>query len=109
SLAESDHQAGLGHDLAFAELAGAAQNTARTLALPGDPRDRGQARNELDVVVEDVGALGDDLCQRHLLALEVWGQDLDLTAGGLTAHLADDADEGRGSLVGQVVAVNGGD
>ena len=34
--------------------------------------------DDLDVVVEDVGALGDDLGQRHLLAAEVGRQDLDL-------------------------------
>ncbi len=71
-LAESDHQPGLGDDLVVAELAGEAQHAAGTLELRAAARDRVQARNDLDVVVEDVGTLGDDLCERHLLALEVW-------------------------------------
>src|SRR3712207_8108227 len=45
-----------------------------------------------DVVVEDVGALGDHLRQRHHLAAEVRGEHLDLAAGGLAADLADHAD-----------------
>src|SRR5256885_1506408 len=61
------------------------------------------------VVVEDVGALGDDLGQRHLVALEVGREHLDLAAGRLAADLADDADERARALVGQVVAVDAGD
>ncbi len=88
---------------------GEAQHAAGARELRAAARERVQARDDLDVVVEDVGALGDDLGERHLLALEVGGEHLDLAAGRLAADLADDADEGGGALVGQVVAVDGGD
>jgi hypothetical protein len=60
-----------------------------------EPRraDRIQARHDLDVVVEDVGALGDHARQRHLLAAEVGREHLDLAAGRLQADRADHADE----------------
>src|ERR1700683_2281030 len=108
-LAEPDHQPGLGHDPALAQLASEAQDTTGARELRAAPGDGIQARNDLDVVVEHVGALGDDLGERHLLSLEVGGEHLDLAAGRLAAHLADDADERGGALVGQVVAVDGRD
>ena len=108
-LAEADHEAGLGHDVVAAHRLGVAQHAQRALPARAATRDRVQARRDLDVVVEDVGALGDDLGQRHLLAAEVGGQDLDLALGRLAADLADDADEGAGAVVGQVVAVDARD
>src|ERR1700722_10796062 len=108
-LAESDHQPGLGDDLAFAHFTSKLKNAAGALDLRAAPGDGVQPRHDLDVVVEDVGALDDDLGERHLLALEVGREHLDLTAWRLLADLADDADERGGALVGQVVAVDGGD
>src|SRR5690349_21746494 len=108
-LAKADHQAGLGHDLVLAHLLGVAQHAQRALPGGAAARQRVQPRRDLDVVVEDVGALGDHLRQRHLLALEVGRQQLDLAAGRLAADLPHDADEGARALVGQVVAVDAGD
>ena len=58
-LAEADHQPGLGHDLAFAELAREAQDATGAQKLRAAPRERVEARDDLDVVVEDVRALCD--------------------------------------------------
>src|ERR1700733_3380366 len=86
-----------------------AQHAAGARELGAAAGDGVEAGYDLDVVVEHVGALGDDLGERHLLALEVGGGHLDLAAGCLAADLADDADEGGGALVGEVVAVDRGD
>src|SRR4051812_13025441 len=108
-LAEPDHQAGLGRDLVAAHLLGVAQDAQR--ALPARPAagDRVQPRHDLDVVVEDVGALGDDLRERHLLAAEIGRQALDLAPRRLHADRADHATPDLRAVVGQVVAVHGGD
>src|SRR3954452_21576588 len=108
-LAEPDHQAGLGGDLVAAHLLGVGEDAQRPLPARAAAGDRVQPRDDLDVVVEDVGALGDHLGQRHLVPLEVGREHLDLAAGRLAADLADDADERAGALVGQVVAVDAGD
>ena len=42
----------------------------------------------LDVVVEDLGAGGDDEAEGLVVALEVGGEDFDAAAGGLEADLA---------------------
>ena len=60
-------------------------------------------------VVEDVGALGDHLCQRHLLAAEVGGQHLDLALRGLIRIERITPTNARGAVVRQVVAVDGRD
>src|SRR6201994_315088 len=108
-LAETDHQTGLGHDLALTHLAGHPQDATRALELRAAARDRVQPRDDLDVVVEHVWALGDDLRERHLLALEVGREHLDLALGRLAPYLTDHADERGGALVGEIVAVDGGD
>ena len=108
-LAEADHQAGLRRHLVAAHLLGVAQHAAGALEARAAAGHRVQPRHDLDVVVEDVGPLGDDLRQRHLLAAEVGRQHLDLAARRLAADLADDADERTRAVVGQVVAVDGGD
>ncbi len=109
ALAQPDHQPRLGHDLALAELCGEAQHAAGALELGAAAGERVEAGHDLDVVVEDVWTLGDDLRERHLLALEVRGEHLHLASRCLATDLADHADERRGALVGQVVAVDGCD
>src|SRR4051812_19696244 len=108
-LAEPDHEARLRRDRVAAQLLGVAQDTAGAQELRPAPCERIEARDDLDVVVEDVGPLGDDLCERHLLAAEVGREHLDLAARRLAADLADDADERAGAVVGQVVAVDARD
>ena len=105
-LAEADHQAGLGRDLAFTHLQRVAQDAQRALPARAAAGDRVQPRRDLDVVVEDVRALGDHLRQRHLLAAEVGRQALDLAPRRLHADRADHADPRLGAVVGQVVAVD---
>src|SRR3954470_9636991 len=61
ALAEPDHQARLGDDLLAAHLLGVAQDAQRALPARAAARDGIQPRDRLDVVVEDVGALGDHL------------------------------------------------
>src|SRR4051812_26860720 len=109
ALAEADHEARLRHDVVAAHLLGVGQHAQRARPRRATSRDAVEARRDLDVVVEDVGALGDDLGQRHLEALEVGREDLDLAVGRLAADLADDPDERAGALVGQVVAVDARD
>ena len=108
-LPEPHHQARLGDHLALAQLAGQPQHAAGAAELRAPAGDGIQAGHDLDVVVEDVGPLGDHLRERHLLALEVGGQDLDQAPRCLPADLADHAHEGARPLVGQVVAVDRGD
>ena len=108
-LAEPDHQAGLGRDLALAHLARVAQDAQRALPARAPARHRVQPRRDLDVVVEHVGPLGDHLRERHLLAAEVGRQALDLAPRRLHADRADDADPGLRAVVGQVVAIDAGD
>ncbi len=105
-LAESDHQAGLRRHLIAPELLRVAQHPGRAEEDGAAPRDRVEPRNDLDVVVEDVGARFDHTRERHLLALEVRRQNLDQAAGRLAADLADHTDEGRGAEVRQVVAID---
>src|SRR5206468_10800339 len=52
---------------------------------------------------------GDHPGEGHLLTLEVWCQDLDLAAGRLAADLGDHGDEGAGTEIGEVVAIDRGD
>ena len=85
------------------------QHAAGAQELRAAPRDRVEPRHDLDVVVEDVGPLGDHLRERHLLAAEVGRQHLDLALRRLHADRADHADEGGGAVVGQVVAVDARD
>ena len=92
-----------------AHLLGHPQHPGGAQEVGAPAGDRVEARDRLDVVVEDVGALGDHLCQRHLLAAEVGGQHLDLAARRQLADRADHADEGAGAVVGEVVAVDRGD
>src|SRR4051794_12999214 len=108
-LAEADHAAGLRHDLVAARRLRVAQHARRAQELRAAPCDRVEPRDDLDVVVEDVGALVDDLGERHLLAAEVGRQHLDLALGRLVADLADDADERGRAVVGEVVAVDARD
>ena len=56
------------------------QHPGRAQELGAAARHRVEPRHRLDVVVEDVGTLVDHLGQRHLLAAEVGGEDLDLAA-----------------------------
>ena len=105
-LAEAHHEAGLGRDLAFTHLQRVAQDAQRALPARAAAGDRVEPRRDLDVVVEDVGALGDHLRQRHLLAAEVGRQALDLAPRRLHADRADHADPRLGAVVGQVVAVD---
>ncbi len=92
-LAEPDHQPRLRRQLIAAELLRVREHARGAQELRAAPRNRVEPRNDLDVVVEDVGALGDDACERHLLPLKVGRQHLDLAARGLAADLADHADE----------------
>ena len=109
ALAEADHQPRLGDHAVAAHLLGESQDPGGAHEAGAAPRHRVEARNRLDVVVEDVGALVDHLRKRHLLAAEVGGQDLDLAARGQHPDRADHADERSGPVVGQVVAVDRGD
>jgi hypothetical protein len=64
----------------------------------------------LDVVVEDLGLLGEHDPERFLLDVkEVWCQHLDARPGGLVLERANRRGEVTGALVGQVVAVDGSD
>src|SRR3954447_18177549 len=108
-LAQADHQARLRRDRVPAHLLRVAQHATRAQERRAATCHGIQARDDLDVVVEDVRALGDDLRQRHLLAAEVGREHLDLAPGRLAADLADDAHEGAGAVVGEVVAVDARD
>ena len=85
------------------------QHPARAQEVRAAAGPRVEAGDRLDVVVEDVGPLVDHLRQRHLLAAEVGRQHLDLALRGQHPDRADHADERRGAVVGQVVAVDRGD
>jgi len=68
-----------------------------------------EAGNGLDVVVEDLGARGDDHAASFGDALEIGSEDFDAATGSLAADLGDDVDEGlRGAEV-VVVAIHAGD
>jgi hypothetical protein len=108
-LAEPGHQARLRHDALAAHLLGVAQHTAGAQELRAAAGEWVEPRHRLDVVVEDVGALGDDARERHLLAAEVGCQNLDLGVGREAPHRADHSDERRRAEIGQVVAVDAGD
>ena len=108
-LAEPGHQTRLGHDLVAAHLLRVAQHAAGAQEARPAPRQRVQPRHGLDVVVEDVGPLGDHARERHLLAAEVGREHLDLAARRQAPDRADHADEGGRAEVGQVVAVDAGD
>src|SRR5205823_15009424 len=69
-------------------------------------RERVEARDRLDVVVEDVRPLGDDPRERHLLAAEVRSQYLDLAARRELADRADHTNEGGRAEVRKVVALD---
>ena len=92
-----------------AHLLGVAQHAAGAQEPRSAAGERVEPRHRLDVVVEDVGPLGDHARQRHLLAAEVGRQHLDLGVGREAADRADHADERRRAEVGQVVAVDAGD
>jgi hypothetical protein len=108
-LPEADHEAALGHDVVAAHVLRVAQHARGAQELRAAAGDGVEAGHDLDVVVEDVGALGDDRREGHLLALEVGGEDLDLAAGRLAADLPDRRRPDPRSLVGQVVAVDARD
>jgi hypothetical protein len=64
----------------------------------------------LDVVVEDLRLLGEHDPERFLLDVEeIWCQHLHARPGGLALERANRRGEMTRALVGQVVAVNGGD
>ena len=63
-----------------------------------------QARDRLDVVVEDVGPGGHDHTQGRFLAVEVGDQDLHAHAGAGVAQPADRLGEDAGTAVVEVVA-----
>src|SRR5215207_7741633 len=105
-LAEPDHQARLRRHLVAAHRLRVGEHAQRALPGAAAPRDRVEPRHDLDIVVEDVRALGDHLCERHLLAAEVGREALDLAPGSLHADRADHAAPDAGAVVGQVVAVD---
>ena len=109
ALAEPDHQARLGDHILAAHLLRVPQHPARALEPGAAPRKRIEPRDHLDVVIEDIGALGDHVRQRHLLAAEVRRQHLDLAAMRLSADLPDHADKRRCTVIREVIAVDAGD
>src|SRR4029079_19467093 len=109
ALPETHHQARLGHDAVAAHLLREAQYARGANEVRAAARNRVQARNRLDVVVEDVRSLVDDLGEGHLLTAEVRRQNLHPAVRGEHADRADDAYEGAGAVVGQVVAIDGRD
>ena len=108
-LAEADHESGFGGDFVTAVLLGVAQDPLGPFPGRAAAGDRVEAGNHLHIVVEDVRPLGDHLGQWHLRAPEVRRQHLDLRQGRLTSDLPDHAHEGRGAVVGKVVAVHARD
>ena len=108
-LAEAHHQPRLGRDRGAPQLLGEREHAAGAREGGAAPREWVEAGDDLDVVVEHVGSLGEHPGERHLLALEVGGEHLDQAARRLAAHLPDDPDERRGALVRQVVAIHRGD
>ena len=108
-LTEPDHQPGLGDHLVARHLLRHAQDPRRAQEVGAAPGDRVEPGDGLDVVVEDVRPLGDHLGERHLLAAEVRGENLDLAPGRHPADRADHAHERAGPVVGEIVAVDGGD
>src|SRR5829696_6244542 len=108
-LAEAGHDPRLRHDLVAAHLLRVPEHAAGAQEARAAPGKRIQPRHGLDVVVEDVRALGDHARQRHLLAAEVGRQHLDLAAGSHPPDRADHADERAGAEIGQVVAVHARD
>ena len=85
------------------------EEVQRPLVASAGLCDAVEARHGLDVVVQDLGARGDDQLQRFVDALEVRREDLDAAAGGLQADLLDDVDEGLRRADVVVVAVHAGD
>ncbi len=109
ALAEPNHQAGLGDDLALAHLAGVGEHTQGALPARAAASDRVEPRHDLNVVVEHVGSLSDHSGQRHLLAAEVGSEELDLALGRLTTDLPHERCPDSGAVVRQIISVDGGD
>ncbi len=111
-FAHADDDAGLG-DLGVAGLGGDgfcfAEEFERARVSAAGFGDGVEAGYGLDVVVQDLGAGGDDHAECGFVALEVGGEDFDSGAGGLGADLFDDGDEGAGGTEVVVVAVDAGD
>ena len=110
TLAEPDHQPRLRRHPRRRRAAWRSR-VPRTERRNSDPRraSRIEPRDDLDVVVEDVWPGGDHARERHLLALEVRCQHLDLAAGRLAADLADHGDERGRAEIREIVAVDRGD
>ncbi len=89
-----------------AMLLRAAEHLERTLVPRLRANARVQARDGLDVVVQDLGPRGEHGVQRFRAPHEVGDQHLDGRRGRLTADLADRIREDLGAAVRQLVAVH---
>ena len=108
----ADDDAGLGDD--GAKFVGAAlalgfgEEFKRAFVAAAGFGDAVEAGDGLDVVVEDLGARGDDHAAGFGDALEVGGEDFDLRTRRLSANFVDDVDEGLGSAEVVVIAIDAG-
>ena len=101
-LAETDHDAALGLD-ARAGILDALEQLERAIVTRARAHHRMQARDGLDVVIDDLGARVDDALQVLGAAAEVGDQDLDDRTGAL-ADLLDDHGEDRAAAILQIIA-----
>ena len=82
------------------------QQLERSAIASAGPRHPIQARNRLDVVIEDVRTGVEHGAQRRLDALEVGNQHLDAAVGHARPRPPDRVGEDRRAAVGQVVAID---
>jgi len=105
---EADHQARFGESV-WVELPGVGESLFRPeiVALGLDIAE--EARDGLDIVVEDLGiGLHDDV-EGFDAAFEIGDQDFDSAFGGKLADVLDEHGEDGGAAVAAVIAVYGGD
>jgi len=107
-FAEAEHQAGLGGDEG-ARAMREGQHVERTLVARAEPDLAIEARDGLDVVVEDVGVRVHDNFHGVARALEVGDEDFDLAAWDALANGLDGEGEEFGAAVLTVVTIHAGD
>ena len=109
ALAEAEHDAALGRDLAIDHRLGFFQHAEAALVLRARADERGEAFDRFDVVVEDVRACIHDHLQRPVAVIEIGHEHLDDDRRVCGADCFDGLFEMLGATIAQVVTGNGGD
>ena len=107
-FAEAEHHSGFGRDVGMS-LLGAAEKFKRALVERAFAHLAIQARHGFRVVIQHVGAHGEDGVERVPIAAKIGDQDFDFAAGNAAANFLDGAGENCGAAVGLVVAIDAGD